>query len=62
VTKAERLARKQLNPRNDSSICECQYCGDAFHIKDGLDPCAFCDDCKDAVLDLFAKHITKVQP
>lgn len=39
------------------SCCTCRNCGIEYRIEDGLDPCAFCDDCKDTVLDRLAKKV-----
>jgi len=35
----------------------CQKCGDEVHVKLELDPCAFCNDCKDEVLDMLAEAV-----
>lgn len=41
------------------SLFVCQKCGDEYHLTDGLDPAAFCNDCKDAVLDTLARAVFK---
>ncbi len=43
-----------------SNFYVCQKCHDEFHVIYGdRDPCAFCNDCKDAVLDVLAKAVIK---
>ncbi len=37
----------------------CRKCGTEYQVTDGLDPCAFCDDCKEEVLDALAKALIK---
>jgi len=44
-----------------SSICVCQHCGVEFHVTAGLEPCAFCNDCKDAVLEKLAEALVKFE-
>ncbi len=43
-----------------NSLYVCQKCGGEYHIVNGRDPCAFCDGCKDAVLDVLATTIVKI--
>lgn len=39
----------------------CRKCGGEYRIDDGMDPCAFCNLCKDEVLDAFARAIVKLK-
>lgn len=39
----------------------CQLCGHAVTVKAGLDPCAFCNGCKDAALDVLAETIVAMK-
>ncbi len=41
------------------SLFVCQGCGGEYHLRDGEEPCAFCDDCKNDVLDVLAEAIVK---
>jgi hypothetical protein len=40
-----------------SNRCVCQNCGVEFCRAYGLGPCAFCNGCKDIVLDHLAKTV-----
>lgn len=61
------LARAQLNggqPWGDVIIGDCSHfvcrnCGTEYRVSSGLDPCAFCNDCKDEVLDAMAKALVR---
>ena len=39
----------------------CQHCGREFPLAPGLDPCAFCNDCKDIVLDKLATGLIRFE-
>ena len=39
----------------------CQNCGTEYRVSDGLDPCAFCNDCKDEVLDTLAQAVVDLK-
>jgi len=56
VTTPLRLAETHLagSTRIDGAYI-CRNCGHVYHLTPGLDPSAFCNDCKDAALDLLAK-------
>lgn len=55
------LARAQLaggvSADFDDHLCTCQRCGDDVNVTIGLEPCAFCNGCKDAVLDILATRL-----
>ena len=67
---AFRLAQAQLDggvPWGRSShwrcsLFVCQRCGGEYHLRDGNDPCAFCDDCKNDVLDILAVRLISLLP
>jgi len=40
-----------------SHLFICQMCGTESRVSEGLDPCAFCNSCKDEVLDILAKAV-----
>lgn len=40
-----------------SSLFVCRNCKGEYRVEDGLDPCAFCNSCKDEVLDKLANAI-----
>jgi hypothetical protein len=40
-----------------NSLFVCQKCGTEYHVSSDLDPCAFCNGCKDAVLDMLAEAV-----
>ena len=44
-------------PGGRTSIYICQKCSAEMHIDHELDPCAFCNSCKDAVLDMLAEAV-----
>lgn len=44
------------------SLFVCQKCGGEYHLSDGGDPCAFCDGCKDEVLDILAEALLALSP
>jgi hypothetical protein len=65
-TDAFKLARAQLAggvPADfGDRLCICQRCGDDINILVGLDACAFCNGCKDAVLDALAAKLLSLEP
>jgi hypothetical protein len=42
-----------------SSLYVCQKCGGEYHLADGCEPCAFCNDCKDDVLSILSEALLK---
>ena len=64
------LARAQLDggvPWGETvfgttTLCVCQHCGGEFRVTAELEPCAFCNDCKDAVLDKLAVGLIRFAP
>ncbi len=67
---AVQLARAQLDGARrwgetwvgSSSICVCRKCDCEFHVTAECDPCAFCNDCKDEVLDILAVRLVSLLP
>jgi len=45
----------------ETSLFVCQECHQEYHLRDGFDPSAFCDGCKDTVLDILAKAVLKAR-
>ncbi len=43
-----------------ATIFTCQKCGTDVHTDAELDPCAFCNDCKDVVLDILAAEVVRL--
>ena len=41
----------------ESSLFVCQKCSCEYHLAEGLEPCAFCNDCKDDVLSILAEAL-----
>ena len=46
-----------ITDRRRTSLLVCQKCGKEFHVHLELDPCAYCDRCKDDVLDMLAEAV-----
>lgn len=43
------------------SLYVCQKCRTEYHLDDGTDSCAFCNDCKDHVLDTLAARVVVLE-
>lgn len=40
-----------------TSLFVCRKCREECHVDSEFDPCAYCNDCKDAVLDMLAEAV-----
>lgn len=43
------------------SLFVCQLCGVEFRVDAELEPCAFCNDCKDEALDRLAESVVALR-